>query len=291
MKLKNLKLKNLSKLKNLPFKARRFWFKILLSPILLGFILFFISIDIQPMKLQHNFQEENRQEKDLKEEDTDSIESRELTETSASAIENGEKFTEQSNQTTTANKTEQNEKKEEIVNPPPPPPPGNGSCPVSTQNCIPCTLGEHWACRVEPGETEGFLGWSCQNNNPGNIRYSDVRINYIQTLGGPAPCGERIDSRGGTYMIFSTYNDGRNGLKAYFKAISNATHTAYSECADGDCSLAYVFSKYAPGDVNYAQNIADKIGVDISTPLQWVIANKFEELINAVQSKEGFFTQ
>ncbi|MBN1331262.1 hypothetical protein JW978_00035 [Candidatus Dojkabacteria bacterium] len=171
-----------------------------------------------------------------------------------------------------------------------PPPLTNGTCPVSTQNCVPCNINDgHWACRVEPGKEEGYLGWSCQNNNPGNIRYSSARISYITKHGGPKPCGERIDSRGGTYMIFSTYQDGRNGLKAYMKAIAAATHTAYGECADGDCSLSYVFSKYAPGDPNYASYIAGKIGVSTSTSLQWVIENKFEPLIDAIQQKEGFF--
>ena len=93
-------------------------------------------------------------------------------------------------------------------------------------------------------------------------------------------------------MIFSSYQDGRNALKAYIKAINAATHTAYSECASpSGCSLSYVFSKYAPYDPNYAINIADKIGVQADTKLQWVIDNKFEELISAIQTKEGFFTQ
>ncbi|MBD3280899.1 hypothetical protein GF389_05250 [Candidatus Dojkabacteria bacterium] len=175
---------------------------------------------------------------------------------------------------------------------PAPPPLSDGSCPVNTQSCVPCNINDgHWACRVESREEDGYLGWSCQNNNPGNIRYSTARISYIKAHGGPAPCGERFDSRGGTYMIFSSYNDGRNALKAYMEAIVAATHTAYGECADGDCSLSYVFSKYAPGDPNYASNIATKLGVSTDTSLQWVIAHKFEDLINAIQQKEGFFIQ
>lgn len=198
------------------------------------------------------------------------------------------------NSTITTTSSSTNSSSSTNTSSPAPTPVSPSGCPASTLNCIPCNTNDgHWACRVEPGETLGFLGWSCQNNNPGNIRYSTARISYITKHGGPAPCGERIDSRGGTYMIFSTYQDGRNALKAYMKAINAATHTAYSDCADGTCSLSYVFSKYAPGDPNYAQNVADKIGggVTPSTDLSWVIANKFDALINAIQAKEGFFTQ
>ena len=55
--------------------------------------------------------------------------------------------------------------------PTPTPPPSNGSCPASTLNCVPCKVSDgHWACRYEAGAEYGYLGWSCQNNNPGNIR-------------------------------------------------------------------------------------------------------------------------
>ena len=174
---------------------------------------------------------------------------------------------------------------------PTPTPVSPSGCPASTLSCVPCTTSSDSRCRVEPGETQGFLGWACQNNNPGNIRYSSARISYITKHGGPAPCGERVDSRGGTYMIFKTYADGRNSLKAYMKAINAGTHTAYSSCPGNGCTLAFVFSKYAPGDPNYASNIASKLGVSTSTTLSWVIANKFEALIDAIQAKEGFFTQ
>ena len=54
---------------------------------------------------------------------------------------------------------------------PDPPPLTDGSCPVSTLNCVPCKVSDgHWACRYESGAEYGYLGWSCQNNNPGNIR-------------------------------------------------------------------------------------------------------------------------
>jgi hypothetical protein len=174
--------------------------------------------------------------------------------------------------------------------PTPNPTPSPTSCPQSTQNCVPCNKADgNIYCRLEPGKTTGYKGWSCQNNNPGNIRYSSSRINLITGQGGPKPCGERVDSRGGTYMIFKTYSEGRNGLKAYLKAINAGQHSAYSDCADGICSLSYVFSKYAPGDPNYAKNIADKLGVPVTTNLSWVIANKFEQFIDAIQVKEGWF--
>ncbi len=171
----------------------------------------------------------------------------------------------------------------------PAPAPIPSPCPVSTKSCIPCSIGQS-LCRYESGATSGFLGWACQNNNLGNIRYSTARIGYITKHGGPAPCGERIDSRGGTYMIFSTYQDGRNALRAYLLALNAGTHTAYPECASGNCDLIYVFSKYAPGDTNYAQNIADRLGVTADTKFRWVVENKMEQLLNAIEIKEGFFS-
>ena len=175
--------------------------------------------------------------------------------------------------------------------------PDPSSCPVSTQACVPCTVGEHWACRVEPGETEGYLGWSCQNNNPGNIRYSDSRISLITSHGGEAPCGMREDSRGGTYMIFSTYSAGRNALKAYLKAVDAGDHSAYVDIGCGECTLQDFFKKYAPlADNNlpsaYAGYVASWNGVDsYTTTLRWMILHKFDGMIDAMQSKEGWYVQ
>ena len=212
--------------------------------------------------------------------------------TASSAVENGtvQNITKPAADTNSNNQNKSSGSSSQPSPTPAPTPVTPSSCPATTKSCIPCTSATSSYCRFEPGKTEGYVGWSCQNNNPGNIRYSSARIGYIQAMGGPPPCGERFDSRGGTYMIFSSYNDGRNALKAYMKAINTATHTAYGECKTGNCSLQYVFSKYAPYDPNYAQNIADKIGVTKETSLNWVIQNKFEELISAIEQKEGFFS-
>ena len=172
-----------------------------------------------------------------------------------------------------------------------PPNPGNGSCPITTQNCVPCNAGELY-CRVESGKTTGFKGWACQNNNPGNIRYSSYRISLIQGQGGRAPCGQKPLPDG--YMVFTDYQTGRNALKAYIKAINAGQHTAYPEC--GNCNLKYFFSKYAPaGDQNdpnsYANNVANAIGVNAdTTTIAWVVANKLEEFVSAIQTQEGWFT-
>jgi len=184
--------------------------------------------------------------------------------------------------------------KEEVeveVEPEPEPEKPPSSCPISTLNCVPCIKGEAY-CRLEEGEEFGYLGWACQNNNPSNIRYSDYRINIINAMNGPAPCGGK-----GGFMVFTTYENGREGVKAYLRGISAGLHSAYHFCGGGDCSLREFFSKYAPNsdgnDPNgYAQYMAAALGVNVDdTPLSWIVENKLEEMVNALQHKEGFFTQ
>lgn len=173
--------------------------------------------------------------------------------------------------------------------PTPTPKPGQVAydCPKSTQPCIPCQAGEQY-CRVETGETSGFLGWACQNNNPGNIRYSDYRNQIIVANGGVAACGQRE-----SYMVFKNFNKGRNALKAYVTGISLGQHSAYPEC--GNCNLKYFFSKYAPaGDQNdpnsYANNVANWIGVDANTTtLTWIVNNKLDLFVDAIKQQEGWF--
>ncbi len=168
-----------------------------------------------------------------------------------------------------------------------------GACPAQTLGCVPCGIGEPY-CRYEQGEESGYLGWACQNNNPSNIRYDSggYRANIITSMGGPAPCGDK-----GGFLVFSTYQDGRNGAKAYISGISAGLHSSYHFCGDGDCSLREFFSKYAPaGDQNdptsYSNYVANWLGVDVdSTPLSWIVENKLDDMVNAIQHKEGYFTK
>ncbi|MFQ5493068.1 MAG: hypothetical protein ACE5DX_02840 [Candidatus Dojkabacteria bacterium] len=171
------------------------------------------------------------------------------------------------------------------------------ACPVSTMACIPCNAGESY-CRFEQGETTGYLGWACQNNNPGNIRYSQSRIDLIVAYGGTAPCGSNGPYPASQYMMFSNYIYGRNGLKAYLKAIADGAHSSYNpECANGGCSLRLMFSKYAPAadqnDPNsYSNFVANYIGVDVdNTPLGWIVENKLDGFADAIQIREGWFVQ
>jgi hypothetical protein len=155
--------------------------------------------------------------------------------------------------------------------------------------CIPCVAGETY-CRHLSTETTGFKGWACQNSNPGNIRYSTYRSDLIANFGGTRPIGSK-----GDFMVFSSYQTGRNGLKAYIKAINAGAHSAYPVCKDGGCSLQYFFSKYAPtSDGNnpdaYARIVANAIGVDYqNTPLGTIVATKLESMIDAIQEHEGWF--
>jgi hypothetical protein len=187
------------------------------------------------------------------------------------------------------NNNEEEKEEEEIIIPEPEKP--SSSCPISTLNCVPCHKSETY-CRYEEGQEYGYLGWACQNNNPSNIRYSDYRINIITVMNGPAPCGEK-----GGFMVFTTYESGREGVKAYLKGISAGLHSSYHFCGDGECSLREFFSKYAPNsdgnDPNgYAQYMATTLGVSVDdTPLSWIVENKLEEMVNAIQHKEGFFTK
>jgi hypothetical protein len=163
------------------------------------------------------------------------------------------------------------------------------NCPVSTQNCVPCNVGEPY-CRVEAGKSSGFKGWACQNNNPGNIRYSQARNNLISGQGGIPSCGQRNG-----YMVFKDYPTGHNSLKAYIKAIGAGQHSSYSSC--GDCNLVYFFNLYAPtSDGNnpnsYAAKVATALGVDAqTTTLTWIVANKLDPFINAIQAQEDWFVR
>lgn len=167
------------------------------------------------------------------------------------------------------------------------------NCPASTLNCVPCTSGS--TCRYEPGKTHGFLGWACQNNNPGNIRNSSTNMStdfknlMIVRNGGTAACGVRYDSRGGSYFVFASYSAGYGALKAYVKGINNGEHSAYTGC--GNCTLSFFFSKYSPGDSSYASSVAAAINEPVTQTLQYVVDNKLTAFVDAIKAHEGFFVQ
>lgn len=176
-------------------------------------------------------------------------------------------------------------------------------CPATTQNCVPCTSGTY--CRFEAGYISfGFLGWSCQNNNPGNIRPSAFRNGIIVNNGGTAPCGTRTDAYGrGDYMIFTTYNDGFNALKAYLTGISLGQHSSYAGTVNevyqvcGECNLKLFSAKYVGTTIevqnepnSYANKIANRLGVNADTTmLNWIVANKLTDLATAIKVNEGWY--
>jgi len=157
------------------------------------------------------------------------------------------------------------------------------------------------------GESAGYLGWACQNNNPGNIlaasasskAYKDA---IIVNNGGTASCGSVLGSNNYTYMIFSTYDIGMSSLKAYIKGINNGEHSAYvntqTSCAGpetytcGNCTLQQFFCKFA-GTSTYATSVVNKMGngVTTNTLLSWVVTNRLDDMINAIKQTEGFLTQ
>lgn len=171
------------------------------------------------------------------------------------------------------------------------------NCPQTTQKCVPCTSGTY--CRFEPNKTHGFLGWACQNNNPGNIRNAstnmstDFKNKLIVKYGGTAACGVRYDKRGGSYFVFATYSAGYGALQAYIKAINNGEHSSYAgtgwKC--GNCTLTQFFSKYAPGDSIYASTVAAEIGEPTTQLLSYVVTNKLNAFTDAIKKREGFFVQ
>ncbi len=173
---------------------------------------------------------------------------------------------------------------EEIETPQDPP-----ACPISTLGCVKCEIGEQY-CRYEEGEVNGYLGWACQNNNPSNIRYSGYRSDYIVQMGGTAPCGEK-----GGFMVFATYEIGYNSVKAYIRAIDAGLHPAYSVYNCGDCTLLEFFSKYAPNNPEgYSSRVAEIMGggVDINiTRLSWIVDNRLDDFVQAIQHIEGYWTK
>lgn len=189
---------------------------------------------------------------------------------------------------------------------PTPPPLSSGSCPVSTQSCVPCLAGEQY-CRTKMGETSGYLGFACQTNNPGNIlapsdSLKAYKDNIIVNNGGTASCGVLHGSNNYKYMIFSSYEVGMNSLKAYIKGINNGEHSAYvntqTNCAGpetftcGNCTMKQFFCKFA-GTPTYAGSIVSKMGGGVTeqTLLSWVVANRLDDMVNAIKKTEGFFTQ
>lgn len=169
--------------------------------------------------------------------------------------------------------------------------PVSPGCPASTLRCIPCLVGTDYRCRVETGETHGFIGWSCQNNNPGNIRPdpNSFRNSLIVAMGGTASCGKRVGT-GGEYMVFSDYNTGFNSLKAYLRAINAGMHTVYENC--GDCSLRYFAEKYSTNTTTYANNLGNYLGVNPdTTTLRTLVETRLDDLARGIQYVEGFFTQ
>jgi len=162
-------------------------------------------------------------------------------------------------------------------------------CPTSTMNCVPCTSGTY--CRFETGETHGFLGWSCQNNNPGNIRpdVTNFRNSLIVAMGGTASCGIRSGT-GGEYMVFSDYYTGFNSLKAYLRAINAGMHSTYTNC--GDCTLRFFAQTYSTNYDTYANNLGNYLGVNPdTTTLRTLVDTRLDDLARGIQHVEGFFTQ
>jgi hypothetical protein len=169
------------------------------------------------------------------------------------------------------------------------------NCPASTQNCIPCdTCGVPGTlCRCEPGESRGFIGQACQNNNPGNIKSSASRDELIARAQGVTSCGTRVDSRDPVklrYMVFRDYETGYNSLKAYIMAINNGWHyTSYDSC--GDCTLRFFAAKYS-GSSTYADTIGTYLGVNPDEiTLRTLVETRLDDLAQAIKRIEGFHTQ
>ena len=181
------------------------------------------------------------------------------------------------------------------------------NCPASTQNCVPCYVGES-LCRIETGETRGFKGWACQNNNPGNIRpinnyndTNDFRNRLIKAMGGTPSCGIRTGT-GGSYMVFTDYTTGFNSLKAYISAINAGMHTSYTEYnvdgsvkgVCGNCSLTFFMNKWAnnPSE-GYKQTISNYLGVDPNTTtlMSLINAGRLTDLANGIKTAEGFIVR
>lgn len=180
------------------------------------------------------------------------------------------------------------------------------NCPISTMNCVPCDYTDN-LCRIETGETRGFRGWACQNNNPGNIRpinnyndTNDFRNRLIKAMGGTPSCGIRTGT-GGSYMVFSDYQTGFNSLKAYILAINAGMHTSYLETLPdqtttmcGECSLRFFLNKWAANPhINYINTVSNMLGVnpDTTTLKSIIDAGRINEIANAIKTVEGFITQ
>ena len=100
---------------------------------------------------------------------------------------------------------------------------------------------------------------ACQRNNPGNLVYA----------GQPGASGTP-----GQLATFDTYQDGYNALVNQLGLYAAGTCAA---CNGQPQTIAGTFQIYAPGSVPgnnptvYAQNVANAVGADPSTPLASVL--------------------
>lgn len=122
-----------------------------------------------------------------------------------------------------------------------------------------------WAKAIQ--EKEGFIrpgvagfprgSRSWRNNNPGNIRYTGLFINLAKGK----------DDK--NFCVFETYEAGLNALCLLLKRAATGLSTIYRP----EHSLLRFYEIYAPKSdgndpVAYAKYVADRIGVDVETPIK-----------------------
>jgi hypothetical protein len=114
-----------------------------------------------------------------------------------------------------------------------------------------------WAEAIKKHEGYYPGSRSYRNNNPGNFRCTP----YIMSLGATKCIGN--------FAVFPTYEAGWSALLQFLKDAQTNKLRAYR----GTMSLVRFFEVYAPASDNnapreYAQAVADRVGVSLWTPIQ-----------------------
>ncbi|GAB2844861.1 hypothetical protein GCM10027277_11040 [Pseudoduganella ginsengisoli] len=131
--------------------------------------------------------------------------------------------------------------------------------------------------------TGGTIAW--RFNNPGNIRPADDKL----IMGA---IGIGTTKRNGRFLIFASYEEGRAQKKSLLRRVYN-DRTIYTMLAGVPDKNGKIVMGYAPANDNndpvaYAAAISKHTGLPVTTRLRDISDAKMDQLLDAMEVKEGF---
>lgn len=135
--------------------------------------------------------------------------------------------------------------------------------------------------------TGGTIAW--RFNNPGNIRPATEGKLIMGAIGIGTTKGN------GSFLIFASYDDGRAQKKSLLRRKFNE-RTIYTMLAGIPDKTGKLVQGYAPAADNndplaYANSISKHTGLPITTKLSDLSDAQLEQVLDAMESKEGFNNQ